>query len=1175
MRYAFDRYALDTKRRELLAGEETVPLRPKVFALLEYLINHRDRVVSKQELFDQLWTGVFVGDATLNTCIKAARQAVGDDGTAQSVIRTLHGHGYRFVADITESSGESDSQEHQTLGFGEAGDDPPLPSTPPPSPVLPSAPQKDPPLNVFPSGKEHKQVTVLHCTLGDASSIAAQVGAETMDELMEHFIATANRVVHQYGGTCTQWLGDGFVALFGAPTASEDHARLGICAALDLKKQMGRGLQPLPQDLTVSIGLHTGPVVVGTLESDPGHTYTAAGATTETAGVLQALAPPGTILASEETHNIVRTEVYADRFEDSDGEPAYVIHALTTRRSGVPQRRDRHATQFVGRDREIAILRERFQRLPDEGGSVISITGEPGIGKSRLLDELTNLPEAENLHLCRVNCLSYATTSPYLPIRHLLRQLCDVEEADTPDEALKKLDACFVKSGLNMAGSDGPLGQLLTAVTDARQSDSLSPDDQRRQTFSDFNHLITAMAQVNPLLIAVEDLHWIDATSEACLAEVALRLAHVPLLLIVTHRPGYQPPWMQQSSASQISLPKLSSANSAILVRSSRQSAEISPAVMDTIISKAQGNPFFLEELTWTFANSRPDAPTIPNTIQAVLAARIDQLQQREKRLLQLAAVIGPTIPIRLLELVDSLNEQDREDCLSYLQRAEFLYSQTVNQENIVAFKHTLTQEVAYQSLVERTRTAFHRNIAAALEQEFADVVEERPELLARHLTQSGEHERSIEQWCLAGERAAARSADVEAIAHFQAALSLIEVLPDLDNRAAMELSILLNLGVSLQNVEGPGSPEVSRVYERAKAVGEKISDPEKDFEVLWGLWTSGQTNGDFDAAKMQAEKLVAIAGDNPDTEMWLQARHASWMTARVAGELEVAIAQSEAALAADHPKLPKSGVYAFGGHDPIVCGYGTRSIVLWLQGHTTQSEAEIDRAIALAETLDHPASLAHALVNATELQLMVRDAVALEKTVARLKQLATEHGFTMPLAVTAFADAWVLCRRQNPATGTASMARALDDMKNMGRIYQEPYHMALYAEALGENGRHKEARDQFDTVITNIEAIETGHWAAAEAYRLSGVARVLASEMDTSRVEQDFRMAIEVSQAQGALALELRAATSLCRYLRQFDRVDEARAVLAPVYETCNGEGETPDLAAARTALDDLPTQP
>ena len=336
---------------------------------------------------------------------------------------------------------------------------------------------------------------------------------------------------------------------------------------------------------------------------------------------------------------------------------------------------------------------------------------------------------------------------------------------------------------------------------------SIRPEDERREIFSDFILLVTALARSNPSLIAIEDLHWIDATSEACLAEMVLTLSHVPLLVIVTHRPGYQPPWMGQSAASQIALPKLSTTESTVLVRSSWQAADLADTALQTIVNKAQGNPFFLEELTWTLADDRIDTPAIPNTVQAVLAARIDQLPQEEKRLLQLTAVIGQTAPVRLLQLVDSLETEQREACLASLQRAEFLYRRSLNNEDVVTFKHALTQDVAYQSLLERTRSGFHRSIATVLEQEFADVVEERPELLARHLMNSGDRERSIAQWRRAGERATARSADVEAIAHFRSALSLIDALPDMTARSKAEMDILLCLGVALQNVEGPGSP--------------------------------------------------------------------------------------------------------------------------------------------------------------------------------------------------------------------------------------------------------------------------------------------------------------------------------------------------------------------------------
>lgn len=1181
MRYAFGQYLLDTKRRELIGGDGPIPLRPKVFGTLEYLIVHRDRVVPKQELFDQLWAGVHVGDATLNTCIKAARQAVGDSGRAQSVIHTRHGHGYRFVADVEERSDDAVASAaagpatDENASSGAPLVDEGAPALGDPSGRSDGAIESAQQPGMFVAGKEHKQVTVLHCVLPEASELASRRGAEAIDDVMARFMSVAQQSMERYGGTVTQWLGDGFVALFGAPRAYEDHVRRAVSASLDLQRDLGRD-DGAGEPLSVRIGLHTGPVVVGQVGGEAGQIYTAVGRTTETAQLMQRLARPGAILASEAAYRMVQSEVAAEPFEGDAPDQvsigtAFVIHDLTTRRSGVPRRGSRHLSRFVGRNRELAILCDRLDQLNDGGGHVVSVSGEPGIGKSRLIDEFDRGAVNEGVWFARANCLAYASTSPYLPIRRLLRQVCAAVDTDDLEEIGARLDALLSAAGIDSAVAAALLRQLLELPVDASAVEALSPDERRAQTFDHLYALVAHVAASRPCVVVVEDLHWVDATSEAWLSGLAMRLAGMKLLLLVSYRPGYQAPWLPQSSATQLALSRLKSDDSVALVRSIPTSSPPSDMGMTRIVAKAQGNPFFLEELTWSVAAGREDSPAIPETVQAVLAARIDQLEPLDKQTLQIAAVVGADMPIGLLRAIDGSSEEQRQQCLIRLQAAEFLYERRSPPERVFAFKHALTRDVAYMSLVGRDRQAIHRRIADALEDGFEPLVAEQPELLAHHLTESGETERAFGYWRLAGKRAAERSADVEAIAHFETALSLLEGLPERDAFADQELAILLNLGVSYQNVQGPGATDVGRVYERAMAFGPDIATPRQSFEVLWGVWTYRQTRGDFAAAKSQAEKLVEIAEQSDDPEILLQARHAVWTTARFTGVLGLALSQTETAIADAPPEVPSSHFYAFGGHDPIVCARGARSIVLWLQGFAGQADLELSNALTSAAALEHPATMAIALVNAVELNLMRRDSSALANLIASLDALATDRGFAMSLAVAAFAEGWRCSQAGDHEGGITKMETALDAMKRFGRNYQEAYHIALLAEALAVNGQLDRAFDRIGETFTEIENNGVSHWAEGEAYRLAGEVHLARLDDGLSDAEDHFHRAIEIARGQGARLIELRATASLCRLWAQTDRHADARRALSALYGQFTEGLETPDLADARSLLGQL----
>ena len=1181
MRYAFGQYILDIKSRELIGKDGPIPLRPKVFGTLEYLIANRDRVVPKQELFDQLWPGVHVGDATLNTCIKAARQAVGDSGRAQAVIHTRHGHGYRFVAEVEEvpevrrgkSSAALSEVEDVRSERDQAGNA--AHSAEDRHQISAGAFQSPQQPGMFVAGKEHKQVTVLHCVLPNASELASRSGAEAFDDLMDQFMSIAQQSIGRYGGTVTQWLGDGFVSLFGAPHAFEDHVRRAVSASLDLQKDLARDGRA-SEALSARIGLHTGPVVVGQVGGETGQIYTAVGRTTETAQLMQQFAQSGAILASEEVYRVVQSEIAAEPFDADFPKPvyagnAYLIQDLTTRRSGVPRRVGRHLSRFVGRDQELAILCDRLDQLKDGGGHVVNVSGEPGIGKSRLIDEFQRSADDLDIWFVRANCLAYASASPYLPIRRLLRQLCGAVDTDGLEDIGRKLDTLLEGVGIHSPVAGSLLRQLLELPADAAVVEALSPDERRAQTFDHLFALVAQAAASAPGVIVVEDLHWVDATSESWLSGLAMRLAGMRILLLVSYRPGYQAPWLPQSSATQLALSRLKSNDSVTLVQSIPAPAPLSDDGMNRIVEKAQGNPFFLEELTWSVSAGQEDTPAIPETVQAVLAARIDQLVPLDKQTLQIAAVVGADMPIGLLRAIDGSSEDELQRCLVRLQAAEFLFERRSAPERVFAFKHALTRDVAYMSLVGRDRRAIHRQIADALEAGFGPLVASQPELLARHLTESGETERAFEYWRLAGKRAAERSADIEAVAHFETALRLLERLPERDAFAGQELAILLDLGVTYQNVQGPGGTDVGRVYERAIALGPDVATARQSFEVLWGEWTFRQTRGDFAEAKARAEKLVEIAEQSDDPEVLLQARHAVWTTARFTGVLDLALSQTEAAIAEAPSDVPSSHFYAFGGHDPIVCARGARSIVLWLQGRVGQSDLELSNALTSAAALEHPATTAIALVNAIELSLMRRDPGFLAESIGRLDALATDRGFAMPLAVAGFAEGWRRSQGGDHEGGVEEMERALSAMKGLGRNYQEAYHIALLAEAHAISGRFDQAFDRIDEAFSEIEKNGVSHWAEGEAFRIAGEVHLAGPSNGLEHAENQFIRAIEIARGQGALLIELRATASLSRLWAQTDRQTEARERLSAILDRFVDGGETADLVVARSLLERL----
>jgi class 3 adenylate cyclase len=529
---------------------------------------------------------------------------------------------------------------------------------------------------------EHKAVTVLCAGPVEATALAAELGPEAMHRLLQACLATAQQVMPQYGGTLTHIAGDGFVALFGAPRAHEDHALRGILAAVALQQALQASQVSVSSAVPLGIGVHTGPVVVGSLGAESQRLYTAAGETIELAGRMRQLAAPGAILLSTATQQLVQAEVQVDEggtlgvTGSAAPGPVYRVRKITRRRSGVLGRGGRALSRFVGRERELAMLHARLQHATQGQGQVLGITGEPGIGKSRLLYEFAQSLHELPVTYCEGHCLAYGGATPYLPVQDLLRQLCGVAETDGPEAITMKVHACLAGVGLAPADEAPYLLQVLGVAADTDPLATRDPRAIRARTFATLQQVCLASSRRQALILAVENLHWIDPTSEEWLTSLVERVAGTAILVLVTYQPGYRPAWLGHSYATQLALLRLTSDDSMVLVQSVPQTEPLPERLRQEIVGKAAGNPFFLEELTRAVVehSGLPATLRIPDTIQAVLAARIDRLPPIAKRLLQAAAVISSQVAVPLLQAITAVSDDTLASTLRHLQAAEFLY---------------------------------------------------------------------------------------------------------------------------------------------------------------------------------------------------------------------------------------------------------------------------------------------------------------------------------------------------------------------------------------------------------------------------------------------------------------------------------------------------------------------
>jgi DNA-binding winged helix-turn-helix (wHTH) protein/class 3 adenylate cyclase/tetratricopeptide (TPR) repeat protein len=882
MRYLFGDYVLDTQRYELHGAGELVKLRRKAFQVLAYLLAHHERVVSKQELLEHLWPNQFVGDEVLKACITALRKALGERGRTPRFIRTLHGQGYRFVAAVAVQAPLPVDNALPALSFHasprpEAGGGEGARENG-------SGLQQLPPVVIEALDGEHKQATVLCGALAGVPSLVVQLGPEAMYHLMHAVLALVQETTQRYGGTLLQVSGDGFLALFGAPVAQEDHARRAVLVALELQQRLPL-YPPVRKQaeavaVTACMGLHTGPVVVGHLSYLPQGLYTAAGEVTQLATQLQHLAAPCVILMSAATYRLVQEDVRSVAAGTLNGDvrqppmAVYTVQGLRQRRAGVPGRGPRSMTPFVGRAQELALLHDRLAQAAQGQGQVIGIAGEPGLGKSRLLVEFRQTLAGQAVTYYEGHCLPYDSATPYGPLRALLRQHCGLTDPVPPAVCSTAGHRVLREAGLASVEAAPLLLQLLDVPDAAAPGLPLTPEERRAHTFALLRQLFLHASQRQPLILVVENLHWIDATSEAWLTTLVAQLPSAALLLLVTHRPTYRAPWLGQSAATQVALPGLRPTDSRVVVQAVAQGIPLPEPLVQALVAKAGGNPFFLEELTQAVAAHGPYDATLPlpDTIQAVLAARIDRLPAEEKRLLQTAAVIGTEVPVPLLQAIADVPEAVLHSGLLHLQAAEFLYETRLSPAPEYTFRHALTHEVAYGSLLLERRRVLHARIVEALEAVAPERGTEQVERLAHHAPRGEVWNKAVTYCQQAGARAYDRAAFREAVAAFEQALEAFAHLPeDGDTRVqAIELRLAMQRPL---NALGEYSRGLALLGE-AETLARALDDRARLVQVLAAMGQRHRVMGDNDGAMAVGQRAVALAAALGDDALQVQASY-------------------------------------------------------------------------------------------------------------------------------------------------------------------------------------------------------------------------------------------------------------------------------------------------------------
>jgi class 3 adenylate cyclase/predicted ATPase len=1197
MIYIFGAYELDTDRRVLRLAGTPVEVEPKVFDLLAYIIQHHDQFVSRDMLYAQLWSQQYVSEAALTYCIAEARKAVGDNGRAQRVIKTVYGRGYRFIAPVARRLPGSTSGEIATVPA-------PLPKanlTPPAIPgqsesALPpqSAEAIESASPVPPTlGAERRQLTVLWCR-GVASSVYSRpLDPEEMHQVVQDVQRVCDQVIQHFDGWMAQHFGDGFVVYFGYPRAHEDNARRAVHTALEIVRSMARLSQEFKRqygvEFTVQVGIHTGMAVISALGSGDRRVQPALGDTPHIAAQLASLAAPHTVVVSSATLQLIEGYFVCQtlRVNIPDNASESLVMYQICQESDAQSRLDvvlaTGLTPFVGREHEIGLLRERWAQSKAWRGQVVVLSGEAGMGKSRLVQVLQEYLAGEVYTKLEGRCSPYAQQSPLYPVVEQVQRWLQWRQDDTPQEKLCKLEESLEAAGFGLE-EVVPLFAALCSLPlpDGYPPLNLAPQRHKQQMLAAVLAWLLKEAERQPVCLVLEDLHWVDASTLELLNLLIDQVPLARLLVVLTCRPDFTPPWAVRSHITHIAVGRLTPAQSQQMIERFTVGKALPVEIQEQLLEKTNGVPLFIEELTkmvlesglvketaWHYELAGPLQPlAIPTTLQDSLMARLDR-QAVGKPVAQLGATLGREFSYGVLQAVAPLDEVTLQQGLEQLVHAEILYQRGLPSRAQYVFKHVLIQEAAYQSLLRSTRQQYHRQIAQVLEERFPETCEAQPELLARHYTEAGLHASAVVYLQRAGQRAIERSAYVEAIAHLRQGLTLTATLPDTPERLQHEVALYMALGVTLAATQGYAAPEVEHAYLQARECCRQVEDPAPLFTVLRGLWLVYLTRAELQRAYEQGEHLLRLAQPHQESPLLLEAHRALGTSHLFLGELAPAWTHLERGITLDAAPQHRVLTLRPGGDAGMACLVYT-AWILWLRGYPEQALERIHAALARAHQCQHPFCLAFALLWAAVLSQCRRECQAVSMQAEASMTLAHQQAFPLLMAMGTVFQGWGLAAQGRADEGIEQIRRGMAAFRATGAELLRPHFLGLLAEAYGRSEHIDQGLEALDEALALVD--RTGERLhESDFYRLKGQL-LLAHSMDHHpEAEACFHHALTIARRHQAKSLELRVAVHLSRLWQQQGKYDQARRLLGEAYGWFTEGFDTGDLKEAKTLLDEL----
>jgi TOMM system kinase/cyclase fusion protein len=1046
---------------------------------------------------------------------------------------------------------------------------------------------------------ERRQLTVMFCDLVGSTALSAQLDPEELREVVRDYQETCTEVIQRYAGHIAQHLGDGLLVYFGYPVAHEDDAQRAVRTGLGIVAAMQTLSFPtiqLPRPLQVRLGIHTGLVVVGEIGSSAKREMLALGETPNIAARLQGLAEPDTVILSATTQRLV-TGLFACQELGpqllkglSTPLAVYRVVGESAAQSRFEVAVSTGLTPLVGREEERGLLQRRWAQAKEGAGQVVLLSGEPGIGKSRLLQVLSERLVRETYARVECHCSPFYQNTALYPVSEHLQRLLRFTKDDSPQEKLNRLEGTLQQYGFPLPDVVPLFAPLLSLpLPEHYPSLSLSPQKQKQKTLEALVNWILKETERQPVRLDIEDLHWADPSTVEFLTLLHDQVPTTRLLVLLTFRPEFSPPWAMRSHMTQITLRRLAPKQAGEMVEKVTGGKALPPGVVQQVVAKTDGVPLFVEELTKMVIESlesvesigsvgshnRPSLQTftIPATLHDSLMARLDRLGT-VKEVAQLGATLGREFTYELIQAVSPIEEARLQQALTKLVEAEVLYQRGLPPQARYLFKHALIQDAAYQSLLKSTRQQYHQQIAQMLEERFPETKETQPELLAHHYTEAGLVAQAISYWQRAGQRAVERSANVEAISHLTKGLELLKTLPDSPERAQQELLLQTTLGPALMTTKGWAAPEVGKSYTRAHELCQQVGSTPQLFPVLWGLWQFTVARAEHQTARELGEQLFKLVQRGQDSALLLKAHYTLGLTLFWLGEFAAAEEHLEQGIALYGLQQHHSHTFLY-EQDSGVGSLVYAAWSLWMLGYPTQALKRSQEALTLAQELSHPFSLAIAQGGVALVRQLRREVQAAREWIETNIALSTEQGFAFWATWGSILWGWTLVEQGQGEEGIEQMCQGLAAYQATGAEIIWPYNLALLAEGYRKVGRVEEGLTLVDEALVTVDKTGERMWEA-ELYRLKGTL-TLQSQVPSLKsqvqkeAEECFQKAIKIARKQQAKSLELRAVMSLARLWQQQGKKDDARQLLAEIYGWFTEGFDTKDLQEAKALLAEL----